>query len=132
MKKLICLLVIVALSLIGCGERAVAPVPVETQTPAVEIEKEWVVTNTFEGNTRKETESFKVSNNTRVSWEVDEDNKGFMLGLKNEKGEYIGGEIASVREGAGKELSYVNVEPGEYHLAIVAGSKYKVVIEQQQ
>ena len=126
------MLVIVALSLVGCGEKAVAPVPVEAQTPAIEAEKEWVVTNTFEGNTRKETESFKLSKNTRVNWEVDGDNKGFMLGIQNEKGEYIGGEIASVREGASNEVTYVNVEPGEYSLAIVAGSKYKVVIEQQK
>ena len=132
MKKLVCLLAIVALSLIGCGEKAVAPVPGETQSPTVAVEKEWAVTNTFEGNTRKVTESFKVSKNTRVNWEVDGDNKGFMLGIQNEKGEYIGGEIASVREGASNEVTYVNVEPGEYSLAIVAGSKYKVVIEQQK
>jgi hypothetical protein len=126
-------------NLLGCGsatttkETAISSTVAPPQATApVAVEKKWVVTKIFEGSSRKITEPFSVSKNTRVNWEVDKDNNGFMLYLQNDKEEVVGGQIASIREGAGKDISYVAVKPGQYNLVIVASSKYKVVFEQQE
>ena len=130
MRKLIGLLAITVLLLCGCGNaQTAAPA---NEEPAPVVEKQWVVTNTWEGNGSKETEYFEVSKDTRINWEVDTDNSGFMLYLLNEEGTTDGTMYAEVREGAGKDTSYVHVEPGKYSLSINARGKYKITIEQQQ
>ena len=136
MKKLVCLLIIVALSLVGCGEKAVAPVKnvpfnsVPLNSIPV-VEKKWVVTNTFEGNGEKNTEDFSISKNTRITWEVGSENTWFSAFI-NKSGENVGNSVANVETGAGKDTTYVHEEPGKYYFSVNAHSKWKMIIEQQQ
>lgn len=138
MKKILYILSFgLMISLLGCTSAATtkdtAPAQVVVSpTPApVVAEKKWVVTNTWEGVGDKTTEKIIVSKDTRAIWEVSSDNTGFLLCLLNEKGESEG-IVASLREGAGKDTSYVLIEPGEYSVEVKSSVKWKVMIEQKQ
>jgi len=133
MKKLVCLLVIVALSLAGCGDASTTAelekTPVVEKAPAVV--KKWVETNAWEGNGTKNTEAFEVTENTRVNWETTSKEGILQIYVINLKGEPM--DIIANIQGVGKDVSYLYLEAGKYSFNINSGNTpWKISVEQQK
>lgn len=129
MKKLIGLLAVVALLLVGCGSAGTVAPAKEGAAPVVE--KQWVVTNTWEGEGTKTTENFTITKNTRINWETTNEKGIFQVYVQDADGNPA--EVAANMQGIGKDTTYIHVPNGQYSLNInSAFTPWKITVEQQQ
>lgn len=90
----------------------------------------WSEVVTFEGDTSRNTEGFKITgSDCRVTWDYQGDGY-FGVTAYNSNEKYDMHMIANTTE-AGNEVTYIKGK-GEYYLKIMASGKYKIKIEQQK
>lgn len=118
-------------------KKVTAPAP----KPAHAAATKWVVTNTYSGNGVKK-ESFTITNDTRVTWEVTSvyptidgiTPDSFNYYLKDSQGyPYTFDILFAHRSGVGKGTTYLKVAPGKYTLYTnAANCTWAITVEQQK
>ena len=134
MNKLIVIFAIISLTLVGCGAKTAAPVAKETpavQTPAVE--KQWTQLATWTMTGQKNTESFKIEEDSeyRINWETFADKGSLALFLYDDKGANVG--ILANVKGISKDTSTIHAPAGNYYISQIteAGTKWMATIEKK-
>jgi len=103
-----------------------APAPVPTP-----VEKKWTTVKSWSGNGAKDTESFAVTENTRINWETTGAQGVFQIYVQDGQG--LPAAVAANAQGVGKDVSYLHIAPGQYSLKInCALTPWKVSVEEQQ
>ena len=128
LKRLICLLAILVITLVGCGTH-----PTATQTPVPTVEKKWVEVGSWEATGKKNTENFKLENGFeyRINWETYSADGSLSLFINNEKGELLG-MLIDVK-GISEDTSPIRITAGTYNLSQItqATTKWKATIEKK-
>lgn len=105
---------------------------VETTGTSVGAQAEWKEVITFEGNSIKDTETFKVSSNEwRINWSTSPGDMGemnFQIYAHKASGDLAG--VAANIVGEGSDTSYMRGS-GEYYLTINTAQPYTIVIEEK-
>ena len=128
MKRIICLLAILMITLSGCGTKQTT-----TQDPSQMVGKKWVEVGSWEATGKKDTGNFKLENGFeyRINWETYSADGSLSLFINNAKGESIG-MLIDVK-GVTKDTSPIRIPAGTYNLSQITQSttKWKATIEKK-
>lgn len=106
----------------------------ETENEDAKVESGWKEVIKFEGNSIKDTQTFKVSSNEwRISWDTKPGDMGdmnFQIYVYDKSGTPAGSYVIANVVGEGSDTSYMRGS-GEYYFTINTAQPYTIIVEEK-